>query len=156
VKLQKQYDAQQRVTHVKIIETGTVPEQVFSDRLVVEGLLHGWVKMDLDERTIVMKADPEDLRFELLAVPGYYCVSTGERIPISQIAWDRMRSTGQGDLSYREAQAWLKANGKGTRDYRVNNGYEVRLGDEQHQRFKAAKHVSGSLVAAYLLEAAEG
>lgn len=138
--LQKQYEkdpktqAPQRVSHVLVKHTGLKPEQNFSRRLVESALADGW--MTLDGATLTMKGDPEDLVYLVKRDPGYYCVSTGERIPISQMAWTRMLATGIGDLSAREAKGWLLARGKAQNDYEVCQAYECVLDADQHDRFK--------------------
>lgn len=122
------------VSHVQIMHTGLQAAQNFSDRLVEQAVVDGWAV--LYENKLVLKGDPEDLEYTVQRSPGYYCVSSGERIPISEMAWRRMKITGVGDLSQREAAAWLLTRGKAANDYEVCNAYECVLAEEQHAKFK--------------------
>lgn len=154
MKLKRQFGEDGACTHVDIVETGTSPEQNFSHRLVEDAVSAGWMKLDEEGGTLTIVGKPEDLLFKLVRTPGYYCRSTGERIPISAIAWGRMQSTRVGDLTQREARAWLARKQLHPQDYEVTNAYECVLNAEQHEKFRAVKAVSGNLVAAYLAEAA--
>jgi hypothetical protein len=156
--LQRQYanDAAgaPRCTHVRVIHTGTHPQQNFSHRVVEQALVDGWMHLESDGKiaTLTVTAEPEDLHYRLKRAPGYYCRSTGELIPISPTAWTRMRSTGQGDMSSREAKAWLLARGKDAGDYEVTNAYECVLDAEQHAKFQAVRDGASNVVAAYTQE----
>lgn len=144
--LQRIHDRAHRCTGVRVKHTGLSPEQNFSHRLIEQAMAEGWVVIDGD--TLTMQAKPEALRFRLRRVPGYYCISTGERIPVSDIAWTRMRSTGLGDLSRKEALAWLLARGRAQTDYEVTNAYECVLDEEQHAKYRAVKAPTGLLTSA--------
>jgi hypothetical protein len=149
--LQRQYEKDAagtpRCTHVLVKHTGTSPEQNFSHRAVEQAMVDGWMHIDGD--TLTVTAEPEDLLYQVKRTPGYYCRSTGERIPISPTAWVRMRSTGQGDLSAREAKAWLLSRGKDATDYEVTHAYECVLDAEQHAKFHAVRDGASNVVAAY-------
>jgi hypothetical protein len=135
-----------RCTGVQILHTGLKPQQNFSHRLIEQAMAEGWA--DISGNTLTLHADPEPLVYTLKRTPGYYCTSTGERIPISEVAWGRMRATGNGDLSRRDAVAWLAAHGKAQDDYDVTWAYECELQPEQHARWRAVTAVSGNVVAA--------
>lgn len=154
MKLKRQYDEAGACTHVLVIETGFTPEQNFSHRLVEEGVSARWIELDAEGRTLTMRAKPEDLVYQVLREPGYYCKSTGEAIPITRIAWDRMRATGVGDLTRREALTWLQRNGKQPHDYEVTNAYECVLSAEQHAKYCAVRTPSGDRAAACRVETA--
>ncbi len=128
-------------SHVWVKHTGTSPEQNFSTRFFEAGLIEGWLRMVdngvLGGQEIVIRAECDsgmiDLVYKVKRTPGYYCVSTGDRIPISQTAWASPR---RGELASKEAKAWLAARGLPERDYEVTNAYECVLDPDQHESFK--------------------
>lgn len=148
--MKRQHDSAGKCTHVLVKHTGTGPAQNFSRRLVLQAVTDGW--MQITGSTLTIKAEPEDLFYAIKRQPGYYCISTGERIPVDELAWSQMLQTGRGDLSRQQALAWLAANGKQASDYEVTMAYECVLGDAQHAKFRAVTAVSGNLVAAYMQE----
>lgn len=152
MKLKRQLDEHGKCTHMLIKHTGVDAEQNFSLRLVEQGLVEGWAFISGTKLTI--KAQPEDLIYTLKRTPGYYCISSGERIPISETAWARMRSRPDGgDLSRREALAWLKVKGKPEADYEVTLAYECVLLPKLHEKYHAIEAATGAKVAANTLEA---
>lgn len=151
MKLTKQYtfDEQGRpvVSHVEIGHTGLNPQQNFSHRLIERAIEEGWIQIASSQLT--MRATPEDLVYDLVRAPGYYCKSTGAKIPTSEVAWEVFKAIGRGDRSRKEAVAWLQANSLSGDDYEVTHAYECVLNDAQHEKFKAVRSISGNLVAAY-------
>ncbi len=151
MKLTKQYanDAQRKpvVSHVEIEHTGLNPQQNFSHRLIERSIEEGWVTIVGDKLT--MKGDPEDLVYTLARAPGYYCKSSGERIPIGEVAWEVFKAAGQGQRSRKEALAWLQSRKLAADDYEVTQAYECVLNDAQHEKFRAVRSISGNLVAAH-------
>lgn len=148
--MQRQYDGAGKCTHVLVKHTGTEPAQNFSRRLVLQAVTDGW--MQITGSTLTIKAEPEDLFYAIKRQPGYYCISTGERIPVDDLAWSQMLQTGRGDLSRQQALAWLASKGKPATDYEVTMAYECVLGDAQHEKFRAVHAISGNLIAAYKQE----
>lgn len=148
--MQRQYNSAGKCTHVRVKHTGTEHEQNFSRRLVLQAVTDGWMKVE--GATLTIKAEPENLIYDVKRHPGYYCTSTGERMPIDELAWSQMLQTGRGDLSRQQALAWLAANGKAPSDYEVTMAYECVLSAPQHEKFHAEVAISGNLVAAYTQE----
>lgn len=134
------------VTHVEVLDTGASPEQNFSHRLVEDGISQGWIS--LAPGTLTVRAVPEHLSYSVMREPGYYCKSTGQRIPITATAWASSR---RGVLARAEAQRWLAANGKDAADYEVTNAYECVLNEEQHAKFRKVADAKGRLVGAHRL-----
>lgn len=134
MELKRKYGPRGDVVGVEVRHTGANPEQNFSHRLIEQGMADGWVTMV--GGTLRMKADPEDLVYDLLREPGYYCKSTGEQIPVSARAWG---SLNRGTLASIEARAWLRGKGLDERDYEVTNAYECVLSSEQHAKFTSRK-----------------
>jgi hypothetical protein len=132
--LKRNYDGQ-RCTHVQVLHTGTSPEQNFSRRLVMQAISDGWMRLEADK--LIVKGEPEDLEFTVLRTPGYYCLSTGERMPISDLAWQQAVSQPLATLATAEAQAWLATTGKARGDYEVTMAYECRLDAAQHALYRA-------------------
>lgn len=149
--LKRLYDDAGRVSRVEIRHTGVSAEQNFSRRLVLQACGDGWMRLANDQ--IVVIGEPEDLVYTIKRAPGYYCISTGERIPVSQLAWEQAVSQPAAVLASVEARAWLAASGKSLGDYEVTMAYECVLSDDQHEKFRAVKAVSGNPVAAHTLEA---
>lgn len=132
--MQKQYNKAGKCTHVVVKHTGANAEQNFSHRVVEDGVADGWIEVGPDHLTI--QTDDEPLRYTLKRTPGYYCTSSGERIPISAMAWASPR---RGDLARREALVWLAKAGKAATDYEVTNAYECVLNNKQHNQFAIIK-----------------
>ena len=149
--LKRLYDDAGRVSRVEIRHTGLSAEQNFSRRLVLQACGDGWMRLTGDQ--IVVVGEPEDLVYTILRAPGYYCISTGERIPVSQLAWEQAVSQPAAVLAAAEARAWLAGAGLASNDYEVTMAYECVLAEQQHEKFRAVKAVSGNLVAAHTLEA---
>lgn len=149
MELKRQYNSAGEVSRVTVGHTGLKPEQNFSHRLIEAGIAQGWITLTGD--TLTMAADPEDLVYTVKRTPGYFCKSTGERIPISMMAW---ASPKRDVLAYREAQAWLSANGKAATDYEVGNDYRCVLSSTQHEKFRTVRSISGNLVAAHTIAGA--
>jgi len=89
-------------------------------------------------------------------VPGYYCKSTGERIPVSPDAWAELFSArpGQANMARREALTFLADKGKAADDYEVTMAYECVLAADQHEKFHGVRAISGNVVAAHTLAGA--
>lgn len=141
--LKREYDKGGKCTHFRIKHTGLGRAQNFSSRFVEGCIVEGTVTVG--EGTLTLYTKPEKLKYTLKRRPGYYCASTGERIPISDVAWGSSR---RGDLASREARAWLKAKGLPETDYEVTNAYECELDSAQHEKYRAMVAVSGNVVAA--------
>lgn len=149
--LKRLYDDAGRVTSVEIRHTGVSAEQNFSRRMVLQACSDGWMRLAGDQLIVV--GEPEDLVYTIKRAPGYYCVSTGERIPVSQLAWEQAVSQPAAVIASGEARAWLSGAGKAANDYEVTMAYECVLVEQQHEKFRAVKAVSGNPVAAHTLEA---
>lgn len=145
--MQRQYNKAGKCTHVAVKHTGTSQAQNFSHRLVENGVADGWIEVGPSH--LVIKTDGEPLRYALKRTPGYYCLSTGERIPVSAMAWASPR---RGELASREARDWLQQAGKAPTDYEVTNAYECTLALEQHHRFRAVLDAKGRVVGNHTLE----
>lgn len=139
-------------THVEVRHTGTNPEQNFSRRLVEQAVLAGLMRVEGDRLYLKTAPDQDDLGFTIRRAPGYYQASTGERIPIGEMAMTRMLRTGMGDLTRAEAVTWLTARGAPQTDYEVTNAYECVLDAEQHAMYRAVPDAKGRRVAAHTLE----
>lgn len=148
MRLKRQYD-KGRVTHMLVEHTGTSPEQNFADRLVEQGIDEGWIKVD--GAALELRAEPELLQYQILRAPGYYCRSTGDRIPLSERALRRL-ATRQMDTPRAEALAWLASKGLDPTDYEVTLAYECVLDAGQHERFRAVRDAASNVVAAHTLE----
>lgn len=146
-------------SHLRVLHTGVSEGQNFSTRFVEGGLVEGWLSFVelVDGKHMRIKCEHqsgqeptglthpdgtpkmrpvysnEDLIYRVVREPGYYCVSTGDRIPISGMAWGSSR---RGELAPKEAKAWLAARGLAPTDYEVTNAYECILDSDQHERFK--------------------
>lgn len=146
--LKRIYASDGTVSGVEIKNTGVSREQNFSHRLVEQAIVEGWAI--LEGNTLTLRGEPEDLVYTVKRTPGYYCTSTGERIPISAVAWG---SPQRGVLARKEALTWLLARGKAASDYEVTNAYECVLAEHQHNKFHAVTDPKGRIVGAHLLEA---
>ncbi len=60
--------------YVEVKHTGHSPAQHFSDGLVAAGLAEGW--MSIKNGVLTLHAQPEDLHYQILRVPGKYPCAT--------------------------------------------------------------------------------
>ena len=60
--------------HVEVKHTGHSPAQHFSYGLVAAGLAEGW--MSIKDGVLTLHAQPEDLHYQILRVPGKYSCAT--------------------------------------------------------------------------------
>lgn len=125
-----------KVSGVRVLHTGTSPEQNFSTRLVTQAAAEGWLSILGDRLTI--HAEGEDLTYTILRTPGYYCVHDG--LPM---------------LDGRDAREHIAANYAGVPSpdpanpsgYEKLNHYECRLDAGQHAKYKAKPGDAGALFA---------
>lgn len=151
MELQRKYGIDGTVSHVKIVHTGKRREQVFSRRFVTEGAAAGWLSLSADTKTLTIKAEPENLVYEVERAPGYYTLD-GTPIPISQLAWTEATSQISAVLAAQEAQAWCAANGLPSTAYTVTHNYHCKLDAAQQERYQGVTLVPGRMVAAHQLE----
>jgi hypothetical protein len=119
------------VKGVIVQNTGISAEQNFSTGLVASALAEGWMELHDDE--LIVKAEPEDLKYKVLREPGRYCLHCGEKL--------------QDDIKGELARIHVlsKHNGKSSPDASVPAGYvwitayECVLDAKQHAKFKAKK-----------------
>lgn len=137
-------------THVVCLNSGTRPEQNFSDRMIEAAEREGWVKIDGD--TLTMKTDGEPLRYKITRRPGYFCKSTGASIPVSDRAWLKFRLANDGAGSRAEALAWLAGKGLPATDYDITTAYHCVLDAKQHAKYSAVTD-GGIVRAAHEMEA---
>lgn len=158
MKLKRHYDPASigegktpRVTHVEVIHTGLTADQNFDDGMIDKAVLEGWASLSAD--TLTLKTDGEPLVYAVKRAPGYFCKSTGERIPVSDKAWYSFRYGHDSTLSRAEALSWLAAHGKAENDYDIAVAYHCELSAGQHAKFRAVTGAKGETVAAHTLEA---
>lgn len=116
---------------ILVEHTGTHEAQNFSTGLVVEGLKQGW--MEISKGKLILKTDPEDLKYTILREPGRYCLHCQAKLPDDE----------KGEL----AQIHVLAEHPGAASpdpstpagYIKINAYECTLDPKQHARFKALK-----------------
>lgn len=139
-----------RVVGVDLFSTGLTPEQVWSRRQVMQYMSEGW--MSVAGKTITLTAKQDTLTYDVLREPGYYVTSTGERIPISDLAMAQFMTEAQAILAPMEARAFLAGRGLAPTDYTASRNYHCRLNAEQHAKWRAVRDIAGNLVAAHTLE----
>jgi len=61
------------LSHIAVQHTGSTPDQHFSDKLVAAGLSEGW--LSIADGVLTLHAQPEDLHYRILRVPGKYPVA---------------------------------------------------------------------------------
>jgi hypothetical protein len=139
-------------THVSVKHTGLKAEQNFSRRLVLQAVNAGWMRVAGGRLVIKTGDDEDDLEYTVNREPGYYCKSTGERMPITSLAWEQLLSERVGTLAYAEAQAWLKGAGKAADDYEITMAYECVLDEALHEKYRGVQIKPGVLRAAHTVE----
>lgn len=138
MKLQRQFanGVDKPCTHVRVVHTGTTPEQNFSDRLVAAGRREGWIVIAGAVLTMTTHDGQPDLTYTIKRAPGYYVKSTGATIPVSAEAFGRMRWGGDSTDAQAEARAFLAGQGLDANDYEVTLAWECVLDSAQHDQFK--------------------
>ncbi len=140
-----------KVSHVEVIHTGSKAEQNFDDGLIEQAVVDGWASVSGDRLTL--KTADGELAYSITRMPGYFCKSTGETIPLTDRAWLKFRLANDSSLSRPEALAWLQANGKAADDYDICVTFQCVLDAEQHEKYRAVTGPKGQTVAAHTLEA---
>ena len=123
-----------RVDYLSLGDTGTTPEQRFTPAFVTEGLNAGWIELAGDE--IILRAYPEDMRYQVARQPGRYCLHCGEKLADDAI----------GEMA--RLHIAQKHNGVASPDpntpagYVMLNYFECVLNAEQHEKYKAKPGVA--------------
>ena len=149
--LKRLYDDAGRVSRVEIRHTGLSAEQNFSRRLVLQACGAGWMRLAGEQLLVV--GDPEDWSTRSSARRA-----TTASAPASasrSASWPGSRP------SRSRPRCWLRRGARrggspapaASNDYEVTMAYECVLAEQQHEKFRAVKAVSGNLVAAHTLEA---
>lgn len=129
-----------------VVHTGNAALQRFSHRFVQDGMAAGLVHIEGDRLTLV--CEPMNLHYTVQRVPGYYCKSTGQRIPLSDMAMTEAMTRQVAILAPREARAWLLSYGLPATDYEAPKDFQCELDADQHQAMAAVLAPSGLRVAA--------
>jgi hypothetical protein len=138
-------------TGVDLFHTGTSAEQTFKRSLVLSACAQGWMSVAGD--TLELKAKQDTLTYSIVRHPGYYVRSTGERIPLSELAMSQYMTEIVATLAPAEARAFLSGRGLEPDDYEATRNYHCVLNDEQHAKWRAVRDAASNVVAAHTLEA---
>lgn len=150
MKLKRIHDAGGRCTGVDIVHTGVDPEQNWDQGQVMQYASEGWLRVEGDE--IVLTGSGEELRYTIERRPGYFVASTGERIPVSELAMQQFMTEQVATLAPAEARAFLAARGLQANDYEASRLFRCRLNDAQHARWRKVFNRAGNDVAAHTVE----
>jgi hypothetical protein len=150
MKLKRLHDDAGACTGVKIVHTGLDPEQTWDQGQVMQYASEGWMRLDGD--SIFVSGSGETLQYEVLRKPGYFVASTGERIPVSELAMTQFMTERVATLAPAEARAFLAAKGLPANDYEASQHYRCRLNDAQHAKWRKVFDAAGNDVAAHTLE----
>lgn len=150
MKLKRIHDDAGACTGVEIVHTGLSPEQNWDQGQVMQYASEGWMRLDGD--TITVTGSGETLQYEVLRRPGYFVASTGERIPVSELAMTQFMTEHVATLAPAEARAFLAAKGLPANDYEASRVYYCRLAAEQHAKWRAVTDIAGNVVAAHTVE----
>lgn len=135
---------------VDLFHTGTTAEQTFKRRLVLDACAQGWMTIAGDD--LELKAAQDKLVYSIARHPGYYVKSTGERIPLSDLAMSEFLTENVAKLAPSEARAFLAGRGLPADDYEATRNYHCVLAAEQHEKWRAVRDIAGNVVAAHTLE----
>lgn len=137
---------------VELFHTGSTPEQTFKRRLVLDACAQGWMKVDGDKLTLASTSDV--LTYAIKRQPGYYVKSTGERIPLSDLAMSEFLTEIVANLAPAEARAFLAGRGLPADDYEATRNYHCVLNAEQHEKWRAVRDIASNTVAAHTIAGA--
>lgn len=138
------------VVGVDLFHTGAEPAQTFRRGMVLEAVAAGWMRLQGDTLTLIAQQDT--LTYTVNRHPGYYVKSTGERIPLSDLAMGQFLTETVATLAPAEARAFLAGKGLDPTDYEATRNYHCTLDTEQHAKWQAVRNIAGNLVAAHTLE----
>lgn len=116
------------LSHIEVYDTGTTPAQHFTSRFVERGKEEGW--LTIENGILTIYAEPENLVYRVLRVPGRYSCFDGRKLP--------------DDDTGALARAYLAEHHAGQPSpdpenpagYRMINYYDCLLSAEQHERFR--------------------
>ncbi len=140
-----------RCVGVDLFHTGNDAAQTFKRSLVLTACAEGWMAVQGDALTL--KSAQDTLSYQIVRHPGYYVTSTGERIPLSELAMSEFLTEPVAKLAAAEARAFLAGRGLPVNDYEATRNYHCVLNDEQHARWRAVRDIAGNVVAAHTQEA---
>lgn len=122
--------APMKIRAMEVVHTGASQKQHFSVRSILQGLDHGYFKIEGDRLTL--KAEPEDLVYSIQRRPGRYCLHCGEKLPDDT----------KGELAL--LHVFEKHHGVESPDpkghpagYEMINYFDVTLDGGQHERHKS-------------------
>ena len=148
--LQRQYDKAGKVSGVRIKDTGSSPKQTWAARQVEQYMSEGWMALRGDQ-IVITAEDGDELVYDIVRRPGYYCASTGERIPISEPAMGQFMTQSEATLAPAEARAWLAERKRGG-GYEATHNYTCALDEGAHDKYRAVVGPKGQIAAAHRLE----
>lgn len=141
------------VSGVELIHTGLSAEQNWDRSQLLQYATEGWMR--LVGETIEIVGEQETLVYDILRKPGYYVASTGEQIPISELAMGQFLTEPVATLASAEARAFLLGRGLPQNDYDAGRVYRCRLRADQHEKWRAVRDLAGNAVAAHTITSAE-
>jgi hypothetical protein len=151
MELKRIRDAAGRVVGVRVKETGSTPLQNWASRQVEQYVAEGWMAQRGDT-LVITDEDGTELVYDINRRPGYYCASTGDRIPISEMAMLQFMTQPVATLAPAEARAWLAAKGRPENGYLASRNYECALREDAHEKYRAVVDPKGRVVAAHRME----
>lgn len=117
--------------HILVEHTGIQEAQNFSTGLVVDALKQGW--MEIAKGKLILKADPEDLKYTILREPGRYCLHCQAKLPDDE----------KGELAQihvlTEHRGLQSPDPSSPAGYIKINAYECTLDAGQHAKYQAKK-----------------
>lgn len=136
MKLKKVYEHSEEgqpteLNHIEIEHTGIQEAQNFSTGLVIDALKAGW--MELGKGKLILKAEPESLKYTILREPGRYCLHCQAKLPDDE----------NGELA--QIHVLTEHPGAASPDpsnpagYVKINAYECTLDPKQHAKYQAKK-----------------
>lgn len=67
-----------------IVLKSAPPRQVFSEKILMRGMMEGWLRVDGDR--IILKSYPKETIYQIKRRPGIYCLHNMERQPSQEAA----------------------------------------------------------------------
>lgn len=143
-----------QIRGVRVNHTGQAAEQNWDRGQVLQYASEGWMRLKGD--TLEITAENATLVYDVLRYPGYYVRSTGEQIPISELALQQFYTEPVATLAPAEARAFLAGKGLPVDDYEASRIYSCRLRADLHEMWRAVRDpLSGNPVAAHTVTTSE-
>jgi len=123
--------------YIEVKHTGISAAQNFSERLINQGIASGFIS--ISKGVLILHAKPEDLKYDILRTPGYYCCHCGERIVDAGLpsAPGSLVTIGSKHVHDAHGDGVLSPDAGNPSGYARLMHFECALAADQHKKFRS-------------------